>query len=188
MSDCKTCPRIVWLRIFRWRSYSDEPGSDARQARRGKLFFGYLEETQDLPQAQTQTPFRYHLSAFLGATYSVDQYLQTEVVSAMRQQARIQGKKLSDQQKGKHSNKLFVQWFTALPQEKQALWGFLMNNRGNEIHVERTKTVTKGTAMSTPLIEGFPYRSERNSAFGAHYVMQQQWPSSMREHRLSSSA
>jgi hypothetical protein len=29
-------------------------------------------------------------------------------------------------------------------------------------------------AMSTPLIPGFPYRSERSRAFGAYYVMQQQ--------------
>ena len=28
--------------------------------------------------------------------------------------------------------------------------------------------------MSTPLIPGFPYCSERSRAFGAHYVMQQQ--------------
>jgi len=28
--------------------------------------------------------------------------------------------------------------------------------------------------MSTPLIPGFPYRSERSRAFGAHYVMQEQ--------------
>jgi len=92
----------------------------------------------------------------------------------MRQQARTQGKKLSKKQASKHYNQLFVGWFTALPPEKQALWAFFWNNRGSEIHVERTKTVTKEMAMSTPLIPGFPYRSERSRAFGAHYVVQQQ--------------
>lgn len=52
-----------------------------------------------------------------------------------------------------------MEWFTALPQEKQALQGSLMKNRGNEIHVERTKTVTKEKAMSTPLIQGVLYSS-----------------------------
>lgn len=49
-----------------------------------------------------------------------------------------------------------------------------MKNRGNEIHVERTKTVTKEKAMSTPIIHGVPYRSEHSRAFGAHSVVQQQ--------------
>ena len=139
-----------------------------------RFFLRYLDEAQNRPQSQTQTPFRYHFSAFLGATYSVEQYLQTEVVRAMRQQARTQGNKLSKQQAGHRYNELFAEWFTALSQEKQALWDSLMNNRGREIHIERTKTVTKEKAMSTPLIPGFPYRSERSRAFGAHYVMQQQ--------------
>lgn len=65
--------------------------------------------------------FRYHLTAFLGAAYSVEQYLQAEVVRAMRQQARTQVKNLSEQQAEKQYKKLFVEWFTALPQEKQAL-------------------------------------------------------------------
>ena len=39
----------------------------------------------------------------------------------MRQQARTQGKKLLEQQAGKPYKKLFAKWFTALPQEKQAV-------------------------------------------------------------------
>ncbi len=92
----------------------------------------------------------------------------------MRQQARTQVKKLSKQQAGEQYEKLFVQWFTALPLAKQAQWDFLMNNnRGDEIHVERSKTVTKEKAMSTPLLQEFPYRSERSRVFCAHSVMQQ---------------
>jgi hypothetical protein len=51
-----------------------------------------------------------------------------------------------------------------------------MNNRGDEIHFERSTTVTKEKALSTPLLSSraFPYRSERNRVFGAHSVMQQQ--------------
>jgi hypothetical protein len=139
-----------------------------------RFFLRYLDETQNQPQSDTQTLFRYYLSAFVGAAYSVEQYLQTEVVRAMRQQARTQGKKLSEQQAGKPYKKLFAKWFTALPQEKQALGLSFKSNRRSEIHVERTKTMTTEKAMSTPLIPGFPYRSERSRAFGAHYVMQQQ--------------
>ena len=91
-----------------------------------------------------------------------------------RQQARTQGKKLSRQQAEKHDNKSFVEWFTVLPQEKQALWDFFWNNRGSEIHVERIQAVTKEKSMPTPLTQGFPYRSERSRAFCAHSVMQQQ--------------
>jgi hypothetical protein len=127
-----------------------------------RFFLRYLDEAQNRPQSQTQTPFRYHLSAFLGATYSVEQYLQTEVVRAMRQQARRQNYK-----------ELFAEWFTALPQEKQALWDSLMNNRGSEIHVERTKTVTKEKAISAGPISR-PLRPERNPAYAAHYMMQLQ--------------
>ena len=50
-----------------------------------KFFLRYLDETQNQPQSDTQTLFRYHLSAFLGAAYSVEQYLQAAVVRAMRQ-------------------------------------------------------------------------------------------------------
>ncbi len=126
----------------------------------GKFFLRYLDEAQNRPQSQTQTPSRSHLSAFLGAAYSVEQYLQTEVVRAMRQQARTQVKKPSKQQTGEQYKKLFVQWFTALPQEKQALGGFLMNNRGNEIHAERTKTVTKEKAMSSHRGLPAPFRAQ----------------------------
>jgi hypothetical protein len=138
-----------------------------------RFFLRYLDEAQNRPQSQTQTPFRYHLSAFLGATYSVEQYLQTEVVRAMRQQARTQGKKLSKQQAGHRYNQLFAEWFTALSQEKQALWDSLMNNRGNEIHVERTKTVTKEKAISAGPISR-PLRPEHNPAYAAHFMMQLQ--------------
>mgnify|MGYP003694126263 CR=1 FL=1 len=81
------------------------------------------------------------------------------------QQARTQGQQ-SVRAAGRAPgyNELFAEWFTALSQEKQALWDSLMNNRGREIHIERTKTVTKEKAMSTPLIPGFPYRSERSRA------------------------
>jgi hypothetical protein len=132
-----------------------------------RFFLRYLDEAQNRPQLQTQTPFRYYLSAFLGAAYSVEQYLQTEVVRAMRQQARTQVKKLSKRQAGKHYNQLFVEWFTALPPEKQALWAFFWNNRGSEIHVERTKTVTKENAISAGPISR-PLRPERNPAYAAH--------------------
>ncbi len=138
-----------------------------------KFFLRYLDETQNRPQSQTQTQFRYHLSAFLGAAYSVEQYLQTEVVRAMRQQARTQGKKLSEQQAGKPYKKLFAKWFTALPQEKQALGLSFKSNRRSEIHVERTKTVTKEKAISAGPISR-PLRPERNPAYVAHYVMQLQ--------------
>jgi hypothetical protein len=130
-----------------------------------KFFLRYLDEAQNLPQSQTQTPFRYYLSAFLGATYSVEQYLQTDVVRAMRQQVRTQVKKPSEQQAVKQYKKLFAEWFTALPQEKQALWDFLMNNRGSEIHVERTKTVTKEKAMFTPSHPWFPLPFRAQSGF-----------------------
>jgi len=129
-----------------------------------RFFLRYLDEAQNRPQSQTQTPFRYHLSAFLGATYSVGQYLQTEVVRAMRQQARTQVKNLSKQQAGKQYNILFWEWFTDLPPEKQSLWDSLMNNRGSEIHMERTKTVTKKKAIPSPLTRDFSYRSERSGA------------------------
>jgi len=66
----------------------------------------------------------------------------------MRQRARTQGKKLSKKQAGHRYNELFAEWFTALPPGKQALWAFFWNNRGSEIHVERTKTVTKEKAIS----------------------------------------
>ncbi|MBK5281203.1 MAG: hypothetical protein JJE16_03835 [Nitrospiraceae bacterium] len=92
-----------------------------------KFFLRYPDEAQNLPQPDTQTSFRYYLSAFLGTAYSV-------------------------QQAGEQYEKLFVQWFTALSLAKQALWDCLMNNRGHEIHAERTKTVTKEKAMSTPLL------------------------------------
>jgi hypothetical protein len=138
-----------------------------------KFFLRYLDETQNQPQSDTQTLFRYYLSAFVGAAYSVEQYLQTEVVRAMRQQARTQGKKLSEQQAGKPYKKLFAKWFTALPQEKQAFWLSFKSNRRSEIHVERTKTVTKEKAISAGPISR-PLRPERNPAYVAHYVMQLQ--------------
>jgi len=138
-----------------------------------RFFLRYLDEAQNRPQSQTQTLFRCYLSAFVGAAYSVEQYLQTEVVRAMRQQARTQGKKLSEQQAGKPHKKLFAEWFTALSQEKQAIWDSLMNNRGSEIHVERAKTVTKEKAISAGPISR-PLRPERNPAYAAHYVMQLQ--------------
>lgn len=162
MYDRKTGHRIFGPRIFRWRSYSDEPGSDCDKLEEARFFLRYLDEAQNRPKSQTQTPFRYYLSAFLGAAYSVEHYLRTEVAKAMRQQARRQNYK-----------ELFVEWFTALPQEKQALWDSLMNNRGSEIHVERTKTVTKEKAVSAGPISR-PLRLERNPAYAAHYVMQLQ--------------
>ncbi len=60
-----------------------------------KFFLRYLDEAQNLPQPDTQTLFRYSLSAFLGTAYSM-------------------------QQAEKHYNKSFVEWFTALPLAKQA--------------------------------------------------------------------
>jgi len=65
-----------------------------------RFFLRYLDEAQNRPQSQTQTPFRYHLSAFLGATYSVEQYLQTEVVRAMRQQARTRARNCQSSRQG----------------------------------------------------------------------------------------
>ena len=50
-----------------------------------RFFLHYLDETQNQPQSDKQTLFRYYLSAFVGAAHSVEQYLQTEVVRAMRQ-------------------------------------------------------------------------------------------------------
>jgi hypothetical protein len=139
-----------------------------------KFFLLYLDEAQNQPQSQTQTPFRYYLSAFLGAIYSVQQYLQTEVIRAVRQQARTQGKKLSDQHARPHYNKFFTGWFTALPPEHQDLWESLMNNRGSEIHTERTKTVTKEKAIPAYPSPHYPYRSECSWAFAAHFVTQLQ--------------
>jgi len=93
------------------------------EATRDKLeeanfFLRYLDETQNQPQSDTQTLLRYYLSAFVGAAYSVEQYLQTEVVRAMRQQARTQSKKLSEQQAGKPYKKLFAKW--SLPCHKRS--------------------------------------------------------------------
>ncbi len=136
-----------------------------------KFFLGHLEETQNKAQSPTQTPFRYYLSAFLGAAYSVEQCLQTEVVAALRDQARTQRKALSGQDARRLYGKRFAEWRAALPHPKLSLWDSMMDYRGGETHrAERTKTATQDKAVPID----YARLAERGFAFAAYYVMQQQ--------------
>ena len=132
-----------------------------------RLFLRYLDEAQN--ERKATIPFPYCLSAFLNAAYGVRQYLKAEFVRVRLEQARIQGKGLSE----KEATQLYYQqvskWRAALPKDKQKLWKSMGGFRNDEAHEKRVKTVATQKAVPSP------YGTvEISNAFAAQYMMYQQ--------------
>jgi hypothetical protein len=114
------------------------PGTEAKLAE-AEFFLAHLrEDASGTHQARPPTSadaFRFYLSAFMNAAYSVSQYLAFEAQT-------IRG-----------FAKSFEQWVNDLPTADNDLWQFMWAQRRWETHLRRTKTIVEKKAV--------PYRPRR---------------------------
>ena len=131
-----------------------------------QFFLGHLQHAQGEQHSTNPSAFLYYLSAFLSASDSVQNYVETEVIRTLRRDAIAKGKKAS-----RHFKESLKGWASRLSSDDQGFWRAMRKQRGKEVHVERTKTLVKQKEL---LMELLPHGySEKARAFAAYYVMQQ---------------
>lgn len=110
------------------------------------FFVRHLRQEQDKTTLQRQGDgFRYYLSAFLNAFYSVREYLGKKADTALK--AGVCTKQKSNKRaKGKHKE-WHHQWIEHLPPEDHAVWNFMKKKRGDEVHTRRVKTTKEMKAV-----------------------------------------
>ena len=134
-----------------------------------KFFLNHLSEAQDERAALSEIPFSYYHSAFLNATYGVEQYIKSEVNRALQQQAHTPDKK---QQSYNHHLK---EWISRLSEMEKPLWDSMTQSRIADTHRKRVKTVTKQKAVPLGFSSRSPYGTvEYGNAFAARYMTYQQ--------------
>lgn len=90
--------------------------------------------------------FRFYLSAFLNAAYSVLEYLKREAKTELKRGATNKG------QAKRRYDEWLEGWEAALPPDERQIWDHMEEQRGAETHWERAKTVieTKAVTYRTP--------------------------------------
>jgi len=110
------------------------------------FFFHHLRQEQDKTTLQRQGDgFRYYFSAFLNACFSVFEYLEREAKAALK--AGASAKQQSNKQAKGRYTEWFSQWIKHLSPGDLAVWSFMTENRGAEVHTSRVETTKEMKAV-----------------------------------------
>jgi hypothetical protein len=137
------------------------------------FFLRYLTHEQEKTTLQDrEDAFRFYLSAFLNAAYSVDQYLTRSAKVAL-QVCGAKKQESGKQAKGKY-DKWKDEWIKSLSTADKNVWKHMEDSRGGEVHLLRVTTLAEPTAVPTdgystrnPYYYGFVHRSHFIAAIHA---------------------
>jgi len=126
------------------------------------FFLRHLTQVQEKTTLQSQEDaFRFYLSAFLNAAYSVCEYLELSAKALLKTDA-LKKKQSAKQGKAKYEKWLSA-WIANSSAADMAVWESMTTNRRREVHEIRVETIKEAKAVP---VDDFSTRTSYNYNFG----------------------